>query len=147
MKLRKSSTSPHADLRHLGEEFLLHLRPQRAWDIGPGRRRALLALVLEGAPHQRRDQRGDVGGGMGKDEVLPTGLADDAGVGAVASDVLADGPPHGLEDRRGAGEVEPRKVGGGQHWVPHLAARATTKLMTPGGSPAAMSSFMLKYAG
>ena len=56
---------------------------------------------------------------MGDDEVLAARLAHDARVGAVAVHVVADGPPHAVEDRGAAGEVDPRQVGVGEGHLRH----------------------------
>ena len=58
--------------------------PQRLGDVGARRGRALLALVLVGAAHERGRERVGVGRRVREDEVLAAGLADDARVGAVA---------------------------------------------------------------
>ncbi len=70
-----------------------------------------MPLVLEGAAHQRDGEGLEVGAGVGEDEVLSAGLADEARVGAVARDVLADAAPHRLEHARRAGEVHAREIG------------------------------------
>jgi hypothetical protein len=46
-----------------------------------------------------------------EDEVLAAGLAHDARVALVLRDVLADGPPHALEDLGGAREVDAGEIG------------------------------------
>src|SRR5205823_1551175 len=80
--------------------------PDRARDVRPGRGRALLALVVEGAAGQRGMQRVHVGRRVGDDEVLAAGLADEPRVRLVVSDVRADRLPQVLEDAGRAGEVE-----------------------------------------
>ena len=59
------------------------------------------------APRAMRD--GDflrIGRGVRDDEVLAAGFADQARIGAVAADVLADLLPHAVEDGGAAGEVD-----------------------------------------
>ena len=60
---------------------------------------------------------------MGEDEVLPARLADDARVGSVVGDIVADRFPHSPEDRSGTGEVDAGEVRAGHDRVPDLRAR------------------------
>ncbi len=48
---------------------------------------------------------------MHHDEVLAPGFTDNARVGAVLRDVIADGLPDAAEYRRTAGKVDSREVG------------------------------------
>ena len=61
---------------------------------------------------------------MGEDEVLAARLAHDARVGLVALDVVADRPPHALEDLGRAGEVDPRQIGTRQDGIANLPSAA-----------------------
>ena len=110
MKFDRSVTSPIVQRLDLGDEVLAHLAPDRLRDVGARRGRALLALVLERAADQRRAQHVGVGRRVRDDEVLAAGLADDARVGAVRRDVLADRAPQVLERRGRAGEVDAGQV-------------------------------------
>ena len=92
------------------DEVALDLLPDRGRDVGARGGRALLALELEGAADHRGAQDGRVGAGVGEDEVLAAGLADEARVGAVAVEVGADLVPQVLERRRRAGEVDAGEV-------------------------------------
>src|SRR5690606_23575693 len=99
------------DAVHLGRELLLETGvPDRRRDVRPGGRRALLALVLEGTAGERGPEDRRVGARVGDDEVLAAGLADQARVGAVLLDVLADRLPQVLEGPGRAGEVDARQV-------------------------------------
>ena len=93
----------------LGHLFA-HLRPEARGREDARGGGTLLALILEGAAEDRGRESLGVGARVRDDEVLAAGLADDAGVVAVAGDVLADRLPHPLEDRRRAGEVDAREV-------------------------------------
>ena len=73
------------DRRHLLGEPLAQRRPEVRGRVDARGRRALLALVLERAAHDRGRERVDVGRRVGDDEVLAAGLADDARVVAVAA--------------------------------------------------------------
>ena len=69
---------------------------------------------------------------MGEDEVLATGFADDARIGAVVGNVVADRLPHPLEYGGRTGEVDT-----GQMWARHdrvadLASRAGEEVDDPG---------------
>ena len=88
--------------------------PQRRRHERPRRGRALLPLVLEPAADQRGDQGVRVGAGVGDDEVLAAGLADEPRIGAVAVQVARDRLPQVPERRRRAGEVHPGQVGRGE---------------------------------
>jgi hypothetical protein len=90
----------HRQRVDLADEVLTHPGPQRARHVRAGSRRALLALVLKGAPHQGDPQDVDVGGGMGHDEVLPAGLPDQARVRPVGTQVPRDRVPQMAERRR-----------------------------------------------
>ena len=88
-----------------------------------------------------------VGGGVGDDEVLAAGLADDAGVGAVAGDVLADGAPQVLERRGGPGEVDARRGRGCWSATAETSRPSPgSMLITPGGMPASSSSSIVRCA-
>ena len=112
------------DLGDLREQAFLHRGPERRWDERPRRRRALLALVLEGATGQRRREGRHAGRGVGEDEILPAGLADDPRIGAVAPDVAPDGLPHALKRRGRSREVDAGQRGRGERRVADLGARA-----------------------
>ena len=101
----------HADPPDLVGEQLEHAVPERCGNVGARGCRALLPLVLEGAPHQRRRDRCRLGRSVHDDEVLAARLADDARVGAVARDALPDLAPEPLEDLGRAREVEAGEVG------------------------------------
>ncbi len=97
--------------RGLRDQPLTQARPpQRGGQVGAGRRRALLPLVLEGAPDQRDNERVRIGAGVGHDEVLAAGLADQSRVVTVAVDPLGDRPPHRTEGGRRSGEVHPGEL-------------------------------------
>ena len=121
---RSRSTSPIASASTSATNGSLDLRPHRLRHVGARGGRALLALELEGAADHRDPQHVGVGRGVGDDEVLAAGLADDPRVGAVRRDVLADGAPQVLEGRRGAGEVDAGEVGVGQRDLRHVEAVA-----------------------
>ena len=87
-------------------ERALQVLPQAARDVGAGRGRALLALVLERAPGERDEQRLRVGRGVRDDGVLAAGLADDPRVAAVVADVAADLRPQVAEHGGRPGEVQ-----------------------------------------
>src|SRR5207253_7093476 len=96
------------------------LWPRVGGDVEAGGRRALLPLVLEGAADDRRRDGLDVRGGVGDDEVLAAGLADDARVVAVPTDVLPDRLPDALEDGRRAGEVDAGELRAGERGLADL---------------------------
>ena len=73
----------HLDRRDVRDEPLLHLGPDIGRHVQARRRRALLALVLERAAHDRGRNGFRLGGGMSQDEVLAARLADDSRVVAV----------------------------------------------------------------
>ena len=83
----------------------------------------------------RGAQHVGVGARVGQDEVLAAGLADDARVVPVARQVLADLAPQPLEDRGGAGEVQPRELRVAQRHVGHLAAVAGDQVDDAGRHP------------
>ena len=87
MKLRKSVGSPILIVAISCEEHLLDPRPEALRDVGARGGRAFLALVLEGAPHHRDDERLHVRRRMREDEILPARLADDPRILVVALDV------------------------------------------------------------
>ena len=64
--------------------------------------------------------RVDVGGRVRDDEVLAAGLADDARVVAVLLEVRGDRPPHAVEDRGRAGEVDAGELGARERRVADL---------------------------
>ena len=70
----------HADLADHRDDAVAHVGPDRPRDVDAARRRALLALVLEAAAHDRHGERLRVGRGVRDDEVLAARLADDARV-------------------------------------------------------------------
>ena len=59
---------------------------------------------------------------MGEDEVLAARFADDARIGAIVGDVVADRLPHPLEDRGRAGEVDTGQVRARHDWVADLTS-------------------------
>ena len=127
----------------LGDELLGDLVPQARGHVDARGGRALLALVLEAAANHRGGQLPRVGGGVGDDEVLAARLAHDARVVAVRVDVRADLAPQMLEHGGRAGEVQPGEVRVLEDDVADdLARRREARLMTPGGSPASVSSSM-----
>ncbi len=104
----------HGEALDLRDEVVAEPGPQRAGDVGAGGGGALLALELEGSPDEGGAEGVDVGGGVGEDEVLAAGLADDPRVAAVVGDVGADRAPQVLEGGGGAGEVDAGQVGLGE---------------------------------
>ena len=121
--------------RDLREQPRLQRRPEAPGDVRARRGRALLALVLEGAAAEGGGERVHVGRRMGEDEVLPARLADDPRVAAVARQVLGDRPPHALEHRRRAGEVEAAELGARERRVPHAPPRARHEVDHAGREP------------
>src|SRR5437773_5264836 len=109
---------------HKVGHFGAHVLPHRLWDVRARRGRALLALVFEGAAHQRGAQSGHVRRLVGDDEVLASGLAYQSRVRSLLVDVLADGLPHVLEHVGGAGEVDARELGMVQHAIRDLRRAA-----------------------
>ena len=137
----------HRERVGLGGELVAQPRPDAARHVGARGGRALLPLVLERAADEGRPQHVEVGARVGDDEVLAAGLADDARVGAVAVDVLADLAPELVEHRGRAGEVDAGEVGVGERDLGDRRCRApVTMLMTPGGRPASSSSIMSRWA-
>src|SRR2546426_10242368 len=108
----------------LHDALPIYLGPERGGDEGAGGGGALLPLVLEGAACERGRERGDVSRGVGEDEVLAAGLADDPRIAPVRADAPAHGLPHPLERRGRAGEVDAREIGRGERRVADLGARA-----------------------
>ena len=145
MNVRKSATSPIRISRIIATDAILDLRPQRLRHIDAARRRALLPLVLEPAAHDRDGELLHVGRRMRDDEVLAAGFADQPRIAPVAADVLARRCVHiDVEDGGAAGEVNAGQVGRIEQDVRDLARRCrATKLMTPGGRPAASSSLRM----
>ena len=92
VKLPKSSTDPivSASVSAISPSFSAGHSDAGTYDAGG--RRALLPGVLERAADQRGPQHVDVGRGVGDDEVLAAGLADQPRVGPVAGDVRARPP-------------------------------------------------------
>ena len=78
-------------------QALLHFRPQRLGHVHPGAGRALLTLVLEGAPRARRHDRVDVRRRVDEVVVLAAALADQLGEAGVVVKVLAHGLPQPLK--------------------------------------------------
>ena len=85
MKFDKSVTSPWAAPSVIDARSRLDLRHRTARHVGARGGGALLALVLERTADHRRAQHVRVGRGVGQDEVLATGLADQPRVGRGSS--------------------------------------------------------------
>ncbi len=122
----------HPDVLHDRDRAVADVVPDRLRHVGPAGRRAFLALVLEGAAGDGHREGLRIGRGMGDDEVLAPGLPDDARVRAVAAHVLADGPPHRVEDLGGAGEVDAGQVPVGEQGVGHGHRVAGHEVDDPG---------------
>jgi hypothetical protein len=118
----------HLDRADLLDEALPDLRPQVRRSEDPRRSRAFLPLILEAASDDRRRDRFGIGGGVGDDEILAAGLADDPRVVAVLRDVVADRLPDRLEDGRRAGEVDAGQVGAREGGIADLRARAVDEV-------------------
>src|SRR4029077_7797251 len=101
----------HLQLLDLVGEPVAQCRPEVRGGVDPRGGRAFLSLVFERAADDRGRDGVDVGGGVGDDEVLPTGLADDPRGVAVLTDLRADRLPHRVEDARRAGDVTPGDAG------------------------------------
>src|SRR5512133_1019955 len=127
-EVREVADVAHLDRRALLDEPLAQLGPEVRGCVHARGCRALLALVLERAAQDRCGDRLDVRARMGDDEVLATGLADDAWVIAVAVDVLADGLPDRVEDLGRAGEVDAGEVFARQGRVADLGAAAVDEV-------------------
>src|SRR5205085_4378695 len=102
-----------ADLHvaHHAGDAITHARPQRLRNVDAARRGTFLALVLEAAARDRDRDFLRIRRRMRDDEVLAAGFADEPRVRAIPADVVADLPPHAVEDRRAAGEVNAREAG------------------------------------
>src|SRR5439155_13382814 len=83
----------HLHLFHHRDDTITHSRPDGARHIDTARRRTFLALILESASGDRDRERLRVGGGVRDDEILSTGLADDAGICRVPTHPGADRLP------------------------------------------------------
>ncbi len=83
---------------------------------------------------------------MRDDEVLATGLADEARIVAVPVDVAADLPPQVLEGPGGAGEVDARQVLVGQNDIGDRVTVAVDQVDDAGRSPAASRSAIVYWA-
>ena len=101
---------PHPQGVGLRGQVVADLPPHGGGNVGPGRRRALLPLVLEGTAHDRGPERGGVGARMRHDEVFAPRLAHQPRVRPVARDVPPHGRPQRLEDLGRAREVQPGEV-------------------------------------
>src|SRR5205807_2923346 len=110
----------HSDLGDLPEQTVTNLGPERGRHEGPRGRRALLALIFEGAPRQRRHERWHIGRGVSEDEILAAGLADDPRIGTVAPDIPSDRLPHALEGRGRYGELDAGQRGRSEHGIADL---------------------------
>ena len=95
----------HPDFLHHGHHAVADVCPSRPGHIHAAGRRALLALVFEGAAHRGHRHLLRIGRGVHDDEVLAAGFADEARIVAVTRDVVAHSPPHALEDGRAASEM------------------------------------------
>ena len=125
----------HSDAADLALERLAYVTPQVRRDVEPRRRGALLTLVLERSPHDCRCDRGGIGRRMRQDEVLAAGLADDAWVVAVATDVAADRAPDRVEDARRAGEVDTCQLRARERGGAHLGPGAEDEVDHAGRQP------------
>ncbi len=92
------------------DEPFAQCRPQAPGRIETRGCRALLALELVGTAHAGDGEGVEVRRGVGEDEVLPAGLADNAGIVAIGADVLPDSAPDVLEGAGRAGEVNGGQV-------------------------------------
>ena len=128
MKFPKSADVADLDRRDLLGQPLAQRRPQVRRRVDARRGRALLALVLERAAHDRGRERVEVGRRVGDDEVLAAGLADDPRVVAVAADVLADRLPHAVEHGGRAGEVDAGEVAARERRVADLGPGAVDEV-------------------
>jgi len=96
---RAHEVAPVADIAHrqrrgrIGQPVAHPEVPEAVRHVRPGRRRALLALVLERAADQCGDDGCRICGPMHRDEVFSAGLADDARESDVAIDLATDRPP------------------------------------------------------
>ena len=141
MKLRKSRDVADLDVLHHRDHAIADVGPERLRDVDAARRRALLPLVLEAAARDRHRDLLRIGRRVHDDEVLAAGFADQPRIAAVRADVLADLLPHAVEHRRAAGEVDAGELGRVEQRRWRSAGGSPgTKLMTPGGRPAASSS-------
>ena len=126
---------------------LLHLGPDAGGNERPGAGGALLALELKGAADDGGGQRLDIGGGVGKDEVLAAGFAHQAGIVGVGGDVLAHLLPHALEHGGGAGEVESRHLGMAHHIFGHIASGTGHEIDDPCGQAAPLEQLHVIVIG
>ena len=117
-----------ADLLH---ELVADRGPHALGRVHARGRRALLALILEGAAQDRGRDRLGVRGRVRDDEVLAACLADDARIAPVVGDVRADRLPHGLEDRGRAGEVHAGEVRARERRVADVLAGAVDEVDDP----------------
>jgi len=123
----------HGDGGDLRGQAVEEVAGHRAGHVDPRRGRALLALILVGAPDRGCDGRLGIGGRVEEDEVLAAGLADDAGVVPVDVELVAHLAPEGLEDGRGAREMQAGEFGPGEHRLADGAAGAGQEVDDPGG--------------
>ena len=91
--------------------------PQVVWEVDTAGCTAFLSLELEGAADDAGDHFVHIGGAVRDDEVLATGLADNARVGLVLGNVLANGLPQVAEHAGGPGEVQSGEIGVGEDHV------------------------------
>src|SRR6185503_19839305 len=78
--------------------------------VGAARGRALLTLILEGAPRHRYSELLRVGRRVSNEEVLAASLANQTRVTLVVADIGADACPHRVEDRGAAGEMHAGQI-------------------------------------
>src|ERR1039457_115354 len=106
-EVREVGGIAHGDRLGLAGERLPELPPEATGDAGAGGRRALLALVLEGAAEQAHQQSLRRGALVSEDKVLAPGLTDQPRVGAVGAEVAGDLAPEPPEGVGRAREVDP----------------------------------------
>ena len=148
MKLPRSATSPTCDARDLLADALVHVVPERARGCrramrpstsGPGTRTPPRTSAVATRPR--------LGRVVHDDEVLAAGLADDAGVAAIARD-LARRPRARCCWKTSVEPVKwrPAKSGWARHAPEIAAASPGTRLITPSGRPAACNRRIVRCA-
>ena len=114
----------HRKLAHLGDEPVPESGPQAARDEEARRGGALLSLVLERPADDRRRERVRIRARMGEDEVLAACLADDPRIVAIPLQAAGDRPPHAVEHRCRAREVDACEIRARERGVPDGGAGA-----------------------
>ena len=90
--------------------MLFYCWPQRTWNVCPGSCRAFLPLIFEGAARKCRSHLMRIGGGVHHHKVFASRFANNARIGIMNHNIVADSLPYFFKDFGGTREMHAYEI-------------------------------------